>query len=52
MLVLNKPIGAIANTGIDQRGLGRWSYVILNGRKNVQIAIVTAYRVCQDSGNN
>ena len=52
MLVLNKPIGSIATTGIDHRGLGRWSYVILNGRNNVNIVIITAYRVCQDTGTN
>jgi hypothetical protein len=33
---------------MDPFGLGRWSYVFLRGKQDINICIVTAYRVCAD----
>ncbi len=34
-------------TGVDPRGLGRWSYIKLRGRQGRKIVAITAYQVCQ-----
>jgi hypothetical protein len=38
----------VLNSGMDPYGLGRWSYVILRGKSDTNICIITAYRVCND----
>jgi hypothetical protein len=38
-------------TGTDERGLGRWSYIILRSNKQ-KLAIITAYKPCKTTGPN
>ena len=49
LLLSGNIIGAIDHSGVDQRGLGRWSYSIIHGRHNIKFVFITAYRICQDS---
>jgi hypothetical protein len=42
-------VSRLKDKGMDPYGLGRWSYMILNGRGNKSIAIITAYRPCSDT---
>jgi hypothetical protein len=39
----------VSDSDQDQHGLGRWSFQILRSKSNQHIAVVTAYRVCQNS---
>jgi hypothetical protein len=41
----------MTETGTDERGLGRWSYVILSSNKQ-KLAIITAYKPCKTTGPN
>jgi hypothetical protein len=36
------------SSGSDPFGLGRWSFIILRGRNDINICLITAYRVCND----
>jgi hypothetical protein len=38
----------VISSGMDPYGLGRWSYVLLRGKKEINICIITAYRICAD----
>ena len=52
--ITGSALGSISDKGEDTRGLGRWSYCILNGRENTKIVIITVYRVrnIHGSGDN
>jgi len=45
ILLRGPVVGRIAGTGADARGLGRWCYVKLNGKKGRTTWIIAAYRV-------
>jgi hypothetical protein len=47
-IVTDRWTSRVITTGSDPHGLGRWSYVILRGTSDINICIVTAYRVCND----
>ena len=49
LLLIGNIIGAIDHSGVDQRGLGEWSYCIINDRYNIKFVFIIAYRICQDS---
>jgi len=38
----------VTKSGADPFGLGRWSYMVLGGKSNINICIITAYKVCND----
>jgi hypothetical protein len=38
----------VVKTGVDPFGLGRWPYITLKGKSDINICIITAYRVCND----
>jgi hypothetical protein len=38
----------IVESGADPHGLGSWSYVMLRGKSDTIICIISAYRVCND----
>eukprot|EP00957_Ditylum_brightwellii_P187078 14248166-Ditylum_brightwellii.AAC.1 len=40
-------VGRTVTTGTDSRGLGRWSYIVLNGQYNKKIWVIAGYRVPQ-----
>jgi hypothetical protein len=40
----------VLGKGEDHHGLGRWSYVILRGSGTTKVAIITAYNVSQEQG--
>eukprot|EP00957_Ditylum_brightwellii_P083130 6320468-Ditylum_brightwellii.AAC.1 len=46
--------GRIINKNSNPSGLGRWSYVKIDGRDQRQVTVVTAYRPClqHNPGNN
>ena len=52
--ITGSALGSISDKGEDARGLGRWSYCILNGRENTKLVIITVYRVrnVHGSGDN
>ena len=37
----------ISKRGQDSHGMGRWSYVTLNGRDNTKLTVICAYRCCK-----
>ena len=45
-VVTDKLTGRIESSGSDSHGLGRWSYVRLNGKNGRRITVVTVYQVC------
>ncbi len=47
-IVTDRWTSKVITTGSDPYGLGRWSYIILKGKADVHICIITAYRVCND----
>jgi hypothetical protein len=47
-IVTDRWTSKVITTGSDPYGLGRWSYIILKGKADVHICIITAYRVCDE----
>jgi len=47
-IVTDRWTSKVITTGSDPYGLGRWSYIILKGKADVHICIITAYLVCDD----
>jgi len=47
-LVVDRWTSRIIKSGMDPYSLGRWSYVILRGKQDINLCIITAYRVCAD----
>ena len=50
-VVTDKWTGRIEDSGSDPNGLGRWSYVRLNGRNGRRVLLLTVYQVCKQSVN-
>jgi len=48
-LVCNHWTSRVIERGVDPFGLGRWSYLVLQGKENIKILIITAYRVCRQT---
>jgi hypothetical protein len=48
-VVTDKWTGRIESSGSDPQGLGRWSYVRLNGKNGRRVTIVTVYQVCKQT---
>jgi len=48
-MVCNHWTYRVIEAGVDPFGLGRWSYMVLRGKRNIKILIVTAYRVCKQA---
>jgi hypothetical protein len=46
-IVVDRWTSRIITTGMDPHNLGRWSYIILRGKSDSTICIITAYRVCK-----
>jgi hypothetical protein len=49
--IVDKWQARITKQGKDERGLGRWSYIILSSDKQ-KLAIITAYKPCKTTGPN
>ena len=49
LILQNNLIGAIDSNGNDDRGLGRWSFSIINGKQHHKLVIITAYRLTHDN---
>jgi len=47
-LIVDRWTSRVIKSGMDPFGLGRWSYVFLRGKQDINICIITAYRVCAD----
>jgi hypothetical protein len=47
-LITDRWTSRVTKSGVDPFGLGRWSYVMLRGKSDISICIITAYRVCND----
>ncbi len=50
--VTGKWTGRIESSGSDPHGMGRWSYVRLNGKNGRRVTIVTVYQVCANQSVN
>jgi len=48
-MVYNKWTSRVIESGEDPFGLGRWSFLTLQGRGNIKVILVTAYRVCKQT---
>jgi exonuclease III len=48
-ILTDRWVSRLQKKGVDPYGLGQWSYMILDGKGNKSIAIITAYRPCNDS---
>ena len=50
----NKISLRITDSGVDSQGMGRWSYITINGRNKKKLTIISAYRTgkthIQESG--
>ena len=49
LLVTGTWTGRISMKGSDPKGLGRWSYMTLQGKRGTSITIISAYQVNKDS---
>ena len=49
LAIAGNAVGTISRKNIDDKGLSRWVYTILNAKHNRKIVIIAAYRVCQNS---
>jgi hypothetical protein len=47
-IVTDRWTSRVVTSGSDPLGLGRWSFIVLRGKQDTNICIVTAYRVCND----
>jgi len=47
-IVVDRWTFRVIASGMDPFGLGRWSYITLRGKSDINICIITAYRVCND----
>lgn len=43
-LGVEQVIHRISGSGVDERGLGRWSWLLLEGKDKVQVRVVTVYQ--------
>jgi hypothetical protein len=48
-MVCNHWTSRVIEAGVDPFGLGRWSYMVLRGKGNIKILIITTYRVCKQA---
>ena len=49
LAILGNAVGTISQKYIDETGLGRWVYTILNAQNHRKIVVITAYRLCHNS---
>ena len=47
-LIVDRWTSRVIGSGMDPHGLGRWSFVMLRGKQDINICIISAYRVCDD----
>jgi hypothetical protein len=47
-IVTDRWTSRVIKSGSDPLGLGRWSFIILRGKQDTSICVITAYRVCKD----
>ena len=45
LILQNNIIGAIDSNGNDERGLGRWTYSIINGKHQQKLVMIKVYRL-------
>lgn len=51
LMIANHPIGhRVSKTGNDKDKLGRWSWMLMQGRQGIKVRIVTVYRPVQSLG--
>ena len=50
-IALNECASRVTSTGADETGLGRWSWILLEGKSNIKVRIITAYNPCKTSHN-
>jgi hypothetical protein len=48
-IITDRWVSRIQSKGMDPYGLGRWSYMILQGKGDRSVAIITAYRSCKST---
>lgn len=46
---INKAAHRVIETGRDKSNLGRWSWIKLQGKNNIKLRVITAYRPCKPS---
>ena len=49
LAIVGNIVGTISKKYIDDTGLGRWVYTVLNAKHHRKIVIITAYRLCHNS---
>ena len=47
MLEFDNLSSVVKETGVDESGLGRWCWMLLQGKKNHHTKIITAYQPCR-----
>jgi hypothetical protein len=47
-LIVDRWTSRVIGSGMDPHGLGRWSFVMLRGKQDINICIISAYRICDD----
>lgn len=48
-IAINVSASRVTCTGADETGLGRWSWLLLEGKNDVKVRIITAYNPCKTS---
>jgi hypothetical protein len=51
-ICFGKSVGYIRKTGKDDKGLGRWSWILLGGNNKHQTRIISAYNPCKSKNVN
>lgn len=49
MGALGKWVGRIDDKGADPEGLGRWSFMVFNGKNGRKVLVVVAYQACNNN---
>ena len=49
MIATNESANRVKETGKDTTGLGRWSHMLLEGKNNHKVRVVSAYNPCKSS---
>ena len=48
-IAINECANRVTCTGADETGLGQWSWILLEGKHDVKVKIITAYNPCKTS---
>jgi len=51
VMAFNAAVHRVKSTGVDETGLGRWSWILFEGKHNFRTRIISGYVPCKSSIN-